>query len=317
MYCRLLLAIWCTFALYIGIEMIRRKENIVFKPQEGYTRYRNVFEVIYFALVAWYILAPETRLEIYLISIPIWLRAFGILIFIAGAALRIESQRKLGRMWSDEIRLLKNHRIVREGVYKYLRHPIYASYFLIAPGMFLITSDWVLGLAAAGYALLSFLRQPLEESIIELLDTRNLLQAVNEKAARERNLYGEVLRITKLDLYKLEFLHREMFRTLVLIENIKKQAALSIRLFGTVQEKIKTELSHQQFRLAMLIESKRGTLLAKVLSHGNKKENPRIPPFKSVLASVKAAVVVLIVILNLVGILDELVFAFTGNTFFM
>ena len=281
LYCRLLLAIWVSLALFIGIRMIKRKEDIIFKPREGFTRFRNAFEAIYFALLAWYILAPDTRLEIYLINIPMRLKVIGMVLFIAGAMLRVESQRKLGRMWSDQIRLIRDHRIIEDGVYRYLKHPMYASYLLIAPGSFLMTGDYVLGFVATSYTMLSFMRLGLEVPTLEIYSRRLSLELFQHMVEMELRTQGEVRSKTRHELSLAEY-------ELAMTEMAIKRWMHGPSLAWILQKVFGVDTAYRMEQVG-----------------------------KSVLVPAQITVVALVLAVNLIGIFDELVFAFTGSTFFM
>jgi protein-S-isoprenylcysteine O-methyltransferase Ste14 len=59
----------------------------------------------------------------------------GVLIFVAGFALRVRAIRILGRFFTFEIGIRSKHKIVEEGPYRYIRHPSYTGYLLLLLGM--------------------------------------------------------------------------------------------------------------------------------------------------------------------------------------
>ncbi|MCW7540777.1 protein-S-isoprenylcysteine O-methyltransferase [Aquabacterium sp. A7-Y] len=76
----------------------------------------------------------------------------------------------LGRQWSPSLEVHAEHRLVTEGVYRLVRHPMYASIWLFALAQPLLIQNAVAGaLAVPGFALLYFLRVPREEAL--MLDT--------------------------------------------------------------------------------------------------------------------------------------------------
>ena len=60
---------------------------------------------------------------------------FGILL-AGGIALRLLCRMWLRRFFSIHIKIKKDHEIVRKGLYKYVRHPMYTSTLLIFLGFF-------------------------------------------------------------------------------------------------------------------------------------------------------------------------------------
>jgi protein-S-isoprenylcysteine O-methyltransferase Ste14 len=51
----------------------------------------------------------------------------------------------LGTNWSNSLELRENHRIVVFGVYKSIRHPMYAAIFVYAVSQALLLSNWLAG----------------------------------------------------------------------------------------------------------------------------------------------------------------------------
>ncbi|KKW42119.1 MAG: hypothetical protein UY92_C0010G0035 [Candidatus Magasanikbacteria bacterium GW2011_GWA2_56_11] len=97
---------------------------------------------------------------------PGWLEANGLALFISGAILRTWSQITLGDNWSADLSTRPRHELLETGPYALLRHPIYASYILIAPGLMFTTGNWLIGALALAYTLVSQLRIPEEDAML-------------------------------------------------------------------------------------------------------------------------------------------------------
>lgn len=85
----------------------------------------------------------------------------------AAAGFAIRAAHVLGRQWSLEARLLPEHRLVREGPYRHVRHPIYAAMLglLVATGLEL--ASWpALAAAVALYVFGTLLRTRVEEDLL-------------------------------------------------------------------------------------------------------------------------------------------------------
>lgn len=68
--------------------------------------------------------------------------AIGLMLIVLGLLLRIFAIRALGPYWSYDIRIYRKAKIVRNGIYRYLRHPAYLGNIYI-PGLFLIGNCYV------------------------------------------------------------------------------------------------------------------------------------------------------------------------------
>jgi len=80
----------------------------------------------------------------------------GLAIEAIGLALAILARRHLGCYWSGEISIKVDHRLIRNGPYRMLRHPIYTGLLTMYAGTALVTGTWLavggFGLAALAYA---------------------------------------------------------------------------------------------------------------------------------------------------------------------
>jgi protein-S-isoprenylcysteine O-methyltransferase Ste14 len=74
----------------------------------------------------------------------------------------------LGVNWSVTLEIREGHRLVRDGVYRHLRHPMYAAILLFDVAQGLLLANWLAGWAAlATFLLLYVVRVPREERLME------------------------------------------------------------------------------------------------------------------------------------------------------
>jgi protein-S-isoprenylcysteine O-methyltransferase Ste14 len=91
----------------------------------------------------------------------------GLVLMAAALWLFWRSHVDLGLNWSQTLEIRKGHQLVRQGVYRTIRHPMYASIWLwcIAQGMML--ENWLAGwYAGAAFAVMYFVRVPREERML-------------------------------------------------------------------------------------------------------------------------------------------------------
>lgn len=78
-------------------------------------------------------------------SLPDWLRWIGVLLFAAAAVLLWKTHRDLGRNWTPILGFRKDHILITEGIFKTIRHPMYAAHLLWALAQPLILANWIAG----------------------------------------------------------------------------------------------------------------------------------------------------------------------------
>ncbi|MDH7792430.1 protein-S-isoprenylcysteine O-methyltransferase [Ochrobactrum sp. AN78] len=97
-----------------------------------------------------------------------WLAWTGLGIEIAFLALFYASHQQLGRNWSVSLQIRNEHALITEGLYHYVRHPMYLSFWLWALAQFCLLQNWIVGAAALiGVGFLYFYRVPREEAMMQ------------------------------------------------------------------------------------------------------------------------------------------------------
>jgi protein-S-isoprenylcysteine O-methyltransferase Ste14 len=78
------------------------------------------------------------------------------------------SHADLGLNWSPTLAIRKDHELVTHGVYRHLRHPMYAAIWLFSLAQGLLLQNWLAGWSAvAAFALMYFARVPREERLMQ------------------------------------------------------------------------------------------------------------------------------------------------------
>lgn len=97
-----------------------------------------------------------------------WMGWCGLVVEVLFLALFYASHRWLGRNWSVTLEIRDGHRLVTDGPYKYVRHPMYSSFWLWAMAQALLLPNWVAGLSGVvGVGLLYFGRIGAEEALMQ------------------------------------------------------------------------------------------------------------------------------------------------------
>jgi protein-S-isoprenylcysteine O-methyltransferase Ste14 len=135
------------FGCLAGIQAVRNPEGIrggqgredALVPRQRTIR-NLIIIMLYVAL--WYLPFADRR-NIGSLSGQSSIRWVGISLFALGMSLIFWSGIILGKMYSADVTLQENHRLVTNGPYKYIRHPRYTGGILLAFGMSLLYNSWV------------------------------------------------------------------------------------------------------------------------------------------------------------------------------
>lgn len=93
-----------------------------------------------------------------------WLGAF---VFAAALWLFHKVHRELGRNWSDSLEVREQHKLVTDGLYRHVRHPMYSAFFMWAVAQALLLPNWIAGPAGlVGFGILFLFRVGREEQMM-------------------------------------------------------------------------------------------------------------------------------------------------------
>jgi protein-S-isoprenylcysteine O-methyltransferase Ste14 len=90
------------------------------------------------------------------------------IVSLAGALVLFRiTHKQLGRNWSVTLETRTGHKLVTDGVYAWVRHPMYSSFLLTAVAQALLLPNWIVGLAGfAAFAVLFSWRVGREEALM-------------------------------------------------------------------------------------------------------------------------------------------------------
>lgn len=91
----------------------------------------------------------------------------GVLVALVALVMFRLTHKALGRNWSVSLQVRENHRLIQDGVYGRVRHPMYTAFWLWALAQALLLPNWVAGLSGiAGFGTLYALRIGREERMM-------------------------------------------------------------------------------------------------------------------------------------------------------
>lgn len=100
-------------------------------------------------------------------ALPDWATAVGAILVAPALWLLWRAHDDLGLNWSPSLELRRDHSLVTRGVYRYIRHPMYAAIWLWCLAQPLLVHNWLGGGAVVpAFALLYVIRTPREEAMM-------------------------------------------------------------------------------------------------------------------------------------------------------
>jgi protein-S-isoprenylcysteine O-methyltransferase Ste14 len=79
-------------------------------------------------------------------TLPGWAGWLGVLVMAGALAVFWRAHADLGQNWSPTLQIREGHRLVTNGIYQYIRHPMYASQWLWVIAQALLLQNWIAGL---------------------------------------------------------------------------------------------------------------------------------------------------------------------------
>lgn len=99
--------------------------------------------------------------------LPTWAGWAGVVLFALAVCLLWRSHADLGRGWSITTEVRERQALVTDGVFRHVRHPMYAAHLLWGIAQALLIQNWIAGLASLVVMLpLYALRVPREERMM-------------------------------------------------------------------------------------------------------------------------------------------------------
>ncbi|MEL6734723.1 MAG: protein-S-isoprenylcysteine O-methyltransferase [Pseudomonadota bacterium] len=164
-------ALWgATLIGWIAIRMPRRRKA---KRKKVVAHRRSLWERTALGLcIAGLFVLPliyfTTGFPAYANRVPyIWTLVLGTGVMIGFLVVFYLAHKQLADNWSVTLELREDHQLVQNGLYQYVRHPMYSSFWLWGIGQALLVPNWVAGFAGVvSVAVLYFSRVHQEEAMM-------------------------------------------------------------------------------------------------------------------------------------------------------
>ncbi len=112
-----------------------------------------------------HIFAPQ-RARWATLPTPTWSRWMGMGLGIVTLPLFAWTHHALGKNWSADLVIKEEHTLVTGGPYRWVRHPMYTSFFGSSLAFFLLSANWVIGLVGLATIALARARVDKEEALM-------------------------------------------------------------------------------------------------------------------------------------------------------
>jgi len=165
----ILIALYSLFSI-IRIEYYRRARKTGYKTvieeKRRYAIWLSVFICYEVFTFFDYILFPET-LAWGALPLPQWSRLTGACLGILTLLWFVWIHQTLGNNLSVRIRIKDSQHLVTNGPYRWVRHPMYTTFYLLHVAAFLLTANWFIGVTwMAGLTAIILLRVSREEAML-------------------------------------------------------------------------------------------------------------------------------------------------------
>ena len=157
--------------IYFSLKVRQAGERLMPDREAVQREGRGMFiirVVMGFVLLGWLILYAinPTWMKVLSVPFPNWLRCLGFALGLASLGFWSWTQVALGKEWSPQLQLRKEHHLVTTGPYARIRHPLYTAMIGYGTSLALVTANWLFIIFAIIAAGLTFARVPKEEKML-------------------------------------------------------------------------------------------------------------------------------------------------------
>jgi protein-S-isoprenylcysteine O-methyltransferase Ste14 len=160
-----LLATFAILAIRIPPLLRSRQERVQVAVREPYNLLAALYVIGTVAIPGQYVVTdiPQTANYAFLPALG-WIGGAAAVI---GVWLFYRAHADLGRQWSSTLEIRQGHRLVTNGIYARLRHPMYTSFIALTLSQALLLPNWIVGPAGlVAYGVFILLRIPPEEQLL-------------------------------------------------------------------------------------------------------------------------------------------------------
>jgi protein-S-isoprenylcysteine O-methyltransferase Ste14 len=136
--------------LFVIVFIVRKRFTTTNKQQEFIIQKKSAGDILLLAFDGIGMILPvlyvlSTMLDFANYGMPDWWSWLGVVLFIDAIIILYLSHAHLGKNWSALLGIQKEHKLITTGIYKYIRHPMYAAHLLWAVAQIMILNNWIAG----------------------------------------------------------------------------------------------------------------------------------------------------------------------------
>lgn len=137
---------------YLLISIVRAVHTSPYRREKVAIDKKSTSDMLVLALTGLSMLTPliyifSPLLDFANYNLPAWTGWVGTVIFAGAIWLLWRSHADLGRNWTPTLGIREGHRLVTDGVFRYMRHPMYAAHILWGIATPLMLHNWIAGFA--------------------------------------------------------------------------------------------------------------------------------------------------------------------------
>lgn len=138
------------FVEYLIIAAVRKAYTAPYRTLKTVEDRKSLLDMLLLGLAGVGMLIPlvyvfSSALDFADYSLPDWLGWVGTALFGFAIWLLWRTHVDLGRNWTPMLGIRDEHTLVTEGVFSYIRHPMYAAHMLWAIAQVLMLHNWIAG----------------------------------------------------------------------------------------------------------------------------------------------------------------------------
>lgn len=150
------------FIAYVVISIVRTTQTRRYRRLDVAEDRKTVVDMILLAVSGVGMIIPlvyvfSSWLDFANYPLPTWPGWLGAVLFAGAIWLLWRSHVDLGRNWTPTLGFREGHALVTAGVFKYIRHPMYAAHLLWGIATALMLHNWIAGFSLLGAMGLQYL----------------------------------------------------------------------------------------------------------------------------------------------------------------